>query len=75
MHGVAINCLRIDLPLASEGFVYNAPELDKSDWQPTEVGAEAALWILGQPPAFSGQIKSLSELRREQGVAVERAAR
>ena len=75
VHGIAINCLRIDLPLASEGFVYNAPELDKSDWQPTEVGAGAALWMLGQPPGFSGHIKSLSELRREQGVAVERAAR
>src|SRR5262249_30517895 len=56
VHGIAINCLRIDVPLASEGFVYNTPELDKSDWQPTEVGAEAALWMLGQPPGFSGQI-------------------
>ena len=35
--------------IASEGFVYNAPELDKSDWEPTEVGAEGALWMLAQP--------------------------
>ena len=38
---IAVNCLRIDVPIASEGFVYNAPDLDKSDWEPTEVGAEA----------------------------------
>jgi citronellol/citronellal dehydrogenase len=75
VHGVTVNCLRIDVPLASEGFVYNAPELDKSDWQPTEVGAAAALWMLGQPPAFTGQVKSLSELRGEPGATVGRAAR
>src|SRR5438552_3880855 len=51
-HGIAANCFRIDVPIASEGFVYNAPELDRSDWEPTAVGAEAALWMLSQPPEF-----------------------
>jgi citronellol/citronellal dehydrogenase len=73
-HGVAVNCLRIDIPLASEGFLYNAPELDKTGWQPTEVGADAAIWMLAQPPAFNGQIKSLSELRREGDAARGRVA-
>ena len=73
-HGIAVNCFRIDVPLASEGFVYNAPELDKSDWEPTEVGADAALWMLGQPPAFTGQVKSITDLRREHGVARSRLA-
>lgn len=73
-HRVAVNAFRIDVPLASEGFVYNAPELDKSDWEPTEVGAEAVLWMLGQPVEFTGQVKSLTALRREYGVARRRAA-
>ena len=73
-HGVAVNCLRIDIPLASEGFVYNAPELDKTDWQPTEVGAAAAIWMLGRPPTFNGHVKSLSELRREGDVTRGRVA-
>jgi citronellol/citronellal dehydrogenase len=73
-HGVAVNCLRIDIPLASEGFVYNAPELDKTDWQPTEVGADAAIWMLARPPTFNGHVKSLSELRREGDVARGRVA-
>src|SRR5262249_27305867 len=55
-HGIAVNCFRIDVPVASEGFVYNAPELDKSDWEPTAVGAEGALWMLAQPPAYTGQV-------------------
>ena len=73
--GVAVNCLRIDVPIASEGFVYNAPELDKSDWEPTEVGAEAALWMLGRPPDFTGQVLGITDLRREHGVARSRLER
>jgi citronellol/citronellal dehydrogenase len=74
-HGIAVNCFRIDVPIASEGFVYNAPELDQSDWEPTEVGADGALWMLGQPAEFTGQIKSITDLRREYGVAHSRLAR
>src|SRR5690242_11485964 len=74
-HGVAVNCFRIDVPIASEGFVYNAPELDKSDWEPTEVGAEGALWMLARPPEFTGQVLSITELRRTHGVARSRLGR
>jgi len=74
-HGVAVNCFRIDVPIASEGFVYNAPELDKSDWEPTEVGAEGALWMLAQPPEFTGQVLGITDLRRRHGVAQSRVQR
>ena len=71
-HGIAVNCFRIDVPIASEGFVYNAPELDKSDWEPTEVGAEGALWMLAQPPSYTGRVVGITDLRREHGVARSR---
>ena len=74
-HSIAVNCLRIDVPIASEGFVYNAPELDKSDWEPTEVGAEAALWMLAQPPAYTGRVEGITDLRARHGVARSRVAR
>ena len=74
-HGIAVNCLRIDVPIASEGFVHNAPELDKSDWEPTEVGAEGALWMLAQPPEFTGQVLGITDLRRRHGVAESRVRR
>jgi len=74
-HGVSVNCFRIDVPIASEGFVYNAPELDKSDWEPTTVGAEGALWMLGQPPSYTGQVVGITDLRREHGVARSRVGR
>jgi hypothetical protein len=72
---VAVNCLRIDVPIASEGFVANAPELDKSEWEPTEVGAQAALWMLTQPPSFTGQVLGITDLRRTHGVAASRVRR
>ncbi|HSV05024.1 MAG TPA: SDR family NAD(P)-dependent oxidoreductase [Candidatus Binatus sp.] len=71
-HAIAVNCLRIDVPLASEGFVYNAPELDKSDWEPPEVGAEAALWMLAQPATYTGRVTGITALRRDHGVAPTR---
>jgi len=74
-HGIAANCFRIDVPIASEGFVYNAPELDRSDWEPTAVGAEAALWMLSQPPEFTGRVLGITDLRREHGVARSRVER
>src|SRR4030095_15279611 len=74
-HGIAVHGFRIDVPLASEGFVYNAPELDKSDWEPTEVGAGAAVWMLAQPASFTGQVKTITALRREHGIARSRLAR
>ena len=71
-HAIAVNCLRIDVPIASEGFVYNAPELDKSSWEPTAVGAEAAMWMLGQPASYTGCVVGITDLRREHRVAQSR---
>jgi NAD(P)-dependent dehydrogenase (short-subunit alcohol dehydrogenase family) len=71
-HDVAVNCLRIDVPIASEGFVYNAPELDTSAWEPTAVGGEAVRWLLEQPPGVTGRILGITDLRREHGVARSR---
>ncbi len=70
--GVAVNCLRIDVPIASEGFVHNTPGLDHSAWEPTEVGAEAALWVLARPLDYTGQVVGIMDLRRLHGVAESR---
>ena len=66
--GIAVNCFRIDVPVYSEGFAANAPDLDQSDWEPTEVAAEGILWVLRQPPAYSGQVLSMWALRKSQGI-------
>jgi NAD(P)-dependent dehydrogenase (short-subunit alcohol dehydrogenase family) len=72
---IACNVFRIDVPVASEGFVANTPGADRSDWEPCEVTAEGILWILRQPPSYSGQLASMWELRRRHGIMASRAAR
>jgi NAD(P)-dependent dehydrogenase (short-subunit alcohol dehydrogenase family) len=72
---IAANVFRIDVPVASEGFVANTPGLDRSDWEPSETAAEGILWVLRQPHTFSGHRLSMWALRREHGIMPSRAAR
>jgi NAD(P)-dependent dehydrogenase (short-subunit alcohol dehydrogenase family) len=72
---IAVNCFRIDVPVYSEGFAANAPGLDQSDWEPSEVAAEGILWVLRQPASFSGQLLSMHALRQREGIMASRAKR
>ena len=65
---IAVNCFRIDIPVASEGFIANTPGRDRSDWEPCEVAAEGILWMLTQPPHYSGRRESMFALRSRQGI-------
>jgi NAD(P)-dependent dehydrogenase (short-subunit alcohol dehydrogenase family) len=73
--GVAVNTFRIDVPVASEGFVANLPDIDHDDWEPTEVPAEGILWMLRQPPAYTGHNVGMVELRDRHGIMSSRARR
>ena len=72
---VAVNTFRIDVPVASEGFVFNLPDVDHSDWEPSEVAAEGIVWMLEQPPSYTGQNVGMARLRDEQGIMASRAER
>jgi NAD(P)-dependent dehydrogenase (short-subunit alcohol dehydrogenase family) len=72
--GIAVNCFRIDLPVASEGFVANTPGLDRSTWEPCEVAAEGIRWMLEQPTAYSGRRESMLGLRQREGIMASQAA-
>jgi citronellol/citronellal dehydrogenase len=71
--GIAANCFRIDLPVASEGFVANTPGVDRSTWEPCEVAAEGILWMLRQPVGYSGRRESMLGLRQREGIMASRA--
>src|SRR5260370_11361182 len=66
--GIAVNTFRIDLPVASEGFIANFPEMDHSAWEPTEVAAEGILWMIDQPASYTGNNVGMARLRAEQGI-------
>ena len=65
---IAVNTFRIDVPVASEGFVYNSPGADLSDWEPCEVAAEGMVWMLRQPPEYTGHNVGMAELRATYGI-------
>jgi citronellol/citronellal dehydrogenase len=71
--GIAVNCFRIDLPVASEGFVANTPGVDRSTWEPCEVAAEGILWVLRQPASYSGRLDSMLDLRQREGIMASRS--
>ncbi len=72
-HGVAVNTFRIDVPVASEGFLAAMPDLDHSDWEPPEVAAEGILWMLTQPASYTGQNVGMARLRSDHGIMETRA--
>jgi NAD(P)-dependent dehydrogenase (short-subunit alcohol dehydrogenase family) len=71
--GIAVNCFRIDVPVASEGFVANTPGADHTGWEPTEVPAEGILWMLEQPASYTGRRESMYHLREREGIMKSRA--
>ena len=73
--GTAVNTFRIDIPVASEGFLANAPDFDHSDWEPPEVAAEGIVWMLRQPPSYTGHNTGMARLRRDQGIMASRVSR
>jgi len=69
---IAVNTFRIDLPVASEGFVANTPDFDHSDWEPTDVPAEGIVWMLRQPPSYTGENVGMRASRDEAGIMASR---
>ncbi len=70
---IAVNCFRIDLAVASEGFVANTPGVDRSTWEPCEVAAEGILWMLDQAMPYSGRRESMLDLREREGIMASQA--
>jgi NAD(P)-dependent dehydrogenase (short-subunit alcohol dehydrogenase family) len=72
---IAVNCFRIDIAVASEGFLANTPGVDHSTWEPPEVAAEGILWMIRQPVSYSGRRESMYALREREGIMASRAQR
>jgi citronellol/citronellal dehydrogenase len=70
--GIAVNCFRIDVAVASEGFVANTPGVDHSNWEPADVAAEGIVWMVRQPPSYSGRRESMFALREREGIMASR---
>ena len=65
---VAVNCIRIDIPIWTEGYDATLPEdADTSDFEDPVIMSDACLWFARQDLSYTGHVVDLTELR-ERGV-------
>jgi NAD(P)-dependent dehydrogenase (short-subunit alcohol dehydrogenase family) len=62
---VAVNALRIELNIATEGWMFRNPDVDFSTWDKPEAASEAALWIATQDPSYTGRVVTIGEIREK----------
>jgi len=62
---VAVDCLRIDLPIWSEGFEATLDGGTDYDFEHPVIASDAVLWFAGQPISETGRICNLTALRAD----------
>jgi citronellol/citronellal dehydrogenase len=62
---VAVNVLRLDLPVWSEGFADTLGPTSGVPFEHPIIMSDALLWLVEQPIEFSGRVLEISELRRQ----------
>jgi citronellol/citronellal dehydrogenase len=68
LHGkVAVNCIRLELSVWSEGYTATLPEMDFSDFEDPVVMSDATLWLAKQPMEYTGHVLTITQMR-EMGV-------
>lgn len=64
-YGIAVNALRIEVFIASEGWMLRNPDLDYSTWEKPEAAAEAVAWLASREPGYTGQVVTIAQVRQE----------
>jgi NAD(P)-dependent dehydrogenase (short-subunit alcohol dehydrogenase family) len=64
-YGINVVDLMLELSVVTEGYVFNRPDADISDWEKPEIMGEAALWIIEHGPRYNGRIVNIADLRQD----------
>jgi NAD(P)-dependent dehydrogenase (short-subunit alcohol dehydrogenase family) len=64
---VAVNALRIELNIATEGWTFLNPGMDFSGWDKPESASEVTLWMAEQPETWTGNVITIGEIRKLMG--------
>ena len=63
---VAVNCIRIDMPIWTEGFDATLPaDFDRSWFEDAAIMTDAVLWVARQGLDYTGKILTLGDLRTQ----------
>jgi citronellol/citronellal dehydrogenase len=72
---VAVNCLRLELPVWTEGFAATLDDPSAFPFEDPVIMSDAVLWMARQPATWTGQIVTIGELRARGAVRPETRAR
>ena len=62
---IAVNALRIEMNIVTEGWQYLNPSIDYSNWEKPEAASEATLWLATRDPSYTGQVVTIGEVREQ----------
>ncbi|MBI1886520.1 MAG: SDR family NAD(P)-dependent oxidoreductase [Chloroflexi bacterium] len=68
-HGIAVNCLRIEMSIATEGWTYRNPDIDYSDWEKPDAAADCVVWLATRDPSLTGRTLTIAEIREQMRAA------
>lgn len=60
---VAVNCIRLELAVWTEGFTATLGEGDYSGFEDPVIMSDAVLWLTKQPIAYTGKVLTIADLR------------
>jgi citronellol/citronellal dehydrogenase len=61
---IAVNGLRIETVVASEGARFFNPETESSNWDKPEAVGVDIFWLATREPSFTGQVLTMAEVRK-----------
>lgn len=62
---IAVNALRIEMNIVTEGWQYLNPDIDYSNWEKPQAASEATLWLATRDPSYTGQVVTIAEARQQ----------
>jgi NAD(P)-dependent dehydrogenase (short-subunit alcohol dehydrogenase family) len=65
--GIAVNCLKIEVPVATEGARAVDPAGNYSGWESAEGVAQAILWLAKRDVSYTGNIVTIRDTRPAEG--------
>lgn len=66
-YNIPVNCLRIEMSIATEGWMHRNPGTDFSDWEKPDAASDATLWIATQPADWTGNVVTIADARKAMG--------
>ena len=62
---IAVNALRIELMIATEGWQFRNPDVDYSTWDKPDAASQATLWLATRDPSYTGRVVTIAEVRQQ----------